>query len=288
MIYTVGIVFICLFIQTYGEIPPNFTGPRIVGGIKVDNRSTFAYQVSIKYKSRHICGGAILDSNSIVTAAHCCFDSNNKVISANYLTVVVGDLNLFRNMSTTVVRNVQYVFTHEDYSSKTIANDIAIMRIHGTFGQWNSNVQAIGLSPKLPSPSTQCVISGWGLLRQGAKDPSPDLYYARVPIIDKKTCEDAYKNDIKSGMFCAGFMSGNIDACQGDSGGPLVCQNSLTGIVSWGEGCAQPNRPGVYTDVAKYSKWIKKQLKRSSSSETILLSPFIIILATIFHVFLLY
>lgn len=80
-----------------------------------------------------------------------------------------------------------------------------------------------------------------------------------VPIVSKSECGDAYKymNEITDRMLCAGYTSGGKDACQGDSGGPLTGDGILYGLVSWGYGCAKPNYPGVYTNVANLRSWIK-------------------------------
>ncbi|XP_008061449.1 serine protease 33-like [Carlito syrichta] len=99
------------------------------------------------------------------------------------------------------------------------------------------------------------------------------LQGVRVPLLDSHTCERLYhvgtgvpqaERIVLPGNLCAGFLEGRRDACQGDSGGPLTCVQSgrwvLVGVVSWGKGCALPNRPGVYTNVATYSPWIRARL----------------------------
>merc|ERR1712107_535381 len=61
-------------------------------------------------------------------------------------------------------------------------------------------------------------------------------------------------------MMCAGFQAGGKDSCQGDSGGPFMCGNQLSGVVSWGYGCANAGYPGVYTQTSYFLHWIKKHI----------------------------
>ncbi|KAJ8042602.1 Enteropeptidase [Holothuria leucospilota] len=108
---------------------------------------------------------------------------------------------------------------------------------------------------------------------EGLGKTANELQEAKVPIIDRDTCNQRYYYDgeLTVNMMCAGFAAGGVDSCQGDSGGPLVCSAKdsdrdlerwyLVGVTSWGYGCALPNHPGVYADVSKYTSWIQNHIK---------------------------
>jgi secreted trypsin-like serine protease len=106
-------------------------------------------------------------------------------------------------------------------------------------------------------------VAGWGNTNAfGSSFPSK-AQEVDVPYVTNQVCngrETAYTGMITDGMMCAGFSEGGKDACQGDSGGPIfMTQNgvaTLTGVVSWGFGCAQPGSPGVYARVSHFLGYI--------------------------------
>ena len=87
-----------------------------------------------------------------------------------------------------------------------------------------------------------------------------------VPIINPDQCGSMLNyRHFPEKEICAGFEDGRTDACQGDSGGALICMRnkkwSLYGVVSWGEGCGRPLKPGIYTSVPYFYNWIKETTK---------------------------
>lgn len=109
------------------------------------------------------------------------------------------------------------------------------------------------------------MISGFGRLG-GNRQTSPILKRLTIPYVDRRTCMESTSLRISARMFCAGYDEIAKDACQGDSGGPHVTRYRstyfITGIVSWGEGCAQKGKYGVYTQVSKYIRWIHEGIEK--------------------------
>lgn len=93
------------------------------------------------------------------------------------------------------------------------------------------------------------------------------MQVAQIPLLARDKCAhpSVYGKLLAKSAFCAGFLRGGIDSCQGDSGGPYACEMEgkfvLMGIISWGDGCAEKNKPGIYTKVTAYLDWIYQQLK---------------------------
>merc|ERR1712176_1041943 len=90
------------------------------------------------------------------------------------------------------------------------------------------------------------------------------MQQAQVPIVENSDCQSWSSLRIIDTMVCAGFREGGVDSCQGDSGGPLVCQSGgsfvLQGVTSHGIGCAEENRPGVYTRMSEFTTWTEETM----------------------------
>ncbi len=115
-------------------------------------------------------------------------------------------------------------------------------------------------------PGRLATIAGFGTTSQNDSTPPPQMQYARVPITTDQYCAAAYPNGLGSAandgsfdattMVCAGYPQGGTDTCQGDSGGPLLAslpdgEQRLVGATSFGAGCAQAGKPGVYARLAE-------------------------------------
>lgn len=172
---------------------------------------------------------------------------------------MAGEHNLNKNDGTEQEIVLSKIIQHEDYNAFTISNDISLLKLSHPL-TFNNNVASISLQ-SVKEYAGDCVVSGWGTTSEGGSSPSI-LKYVEVPTVTDEQCREAYgHNDIDDSMICAGVPEGGKDACQGDSGGPLVCNGYLTGIVSWGYGCARPDYPGVYSEVAYFKDWVEANVQ---------------------------
>ncbi|KAG9265412.1 transmembrane protease serine 5 isoform X1 [Astyanax mexicanus] len=240
--------------------------PRIVGGVEA-TPGRWPWQVSLYYSNRHTCGGSIITSQWIVTAAHCVHNYRLPQVSSwvVYAGIVTRNTAKLAQYTGYAVEKIIY---NKNYNHRSHDNDIALMKLRTPLN-FSDTIRPACLPQydhDLPG-GTQCWISGWGYTQPDDVHIPDTLKEAPVPLISTKKCNSScmYNGEITSRMLCAGYTEGKVDACQGDSGGPLVCQDDnvwrLVGVVSWGTGCAEPNHPGVYTKVAEFLGWIYEMIE---------------------------
>ncbi|KAB0347206.1 hypothetical protein FD754_012063, partial [Muntiacus muntjak] len=250
-------------------IPPfslQWLSRRIAGGIEACPHC-WPWQVGLRFLGNHQCGGVIINSIWILTAAHCVQSKNNPL----FWTVVAGDHDRTLKESTEQVRRAKHIITHEDFDTRSYDSDIALIQLSSAL-EFNSVVRPVCLPHSLePLFSSEiCVVTGWGSVSKEGGLASR-LQQIQVSMLEREVCErtyySAHPGGISEKMICADFTaSGGKDVGQGDSGGPLVCKHEkgpfvLYGIVSWGAGCGQPRKPGVFARVSVFLDWIQSKIK---------------------------
>ncbi|XP_067852814.1 coagulation factor IX-like [Heptranchias perlo] len=233
---------------------------KIVGG-EVCRKGQCPWQALLldDIKNEGFCGGTILNEKWVITAAHC-------FISPVNFRVVVGEHDVTKVEHTEKYHKVEKVVLYPKYNSNKSRydHDIALIQLQIPI-EFNDFVIPICLpekrfAEKVLMTQNYGTVSGWGaLLHLGST--SALLQRIDIPYIERSRCKDSSRFSVTGNMFCAGHSDGSKDACQGDSGGPHVTRYKntwfLTGIVSWGDGCAVSGRYGFYTRVSRYYSWIK-------------------------------
>ncbi|XP_036128696.1 transmembrane protease serine 11G-like [Molossus molossus] len=224
----------------------------------IARKADWPWQASLQMEGIHFCGATLISEEWLLTAAHC-FDNykNPKLWMASFGTTLSHPL---------LRRRVQSIVIHENYAAHKHEDDVALVRL-STPVLFSDDVHRVCLPDATFEvlPKDKVFVTGWGALKSNGPFPNT-LRQVEIEIISNDICNtiNVYGGAVSSGMICAGFLSGKLDACEGDSGGPLVTARArniwyLVGIVSWGIDCGKENKPGIYTKVTCYRDWIKSK-----------------------------
>ncbi|KUL33733.1 serine protease [Actinoplanes awajinensis] len=197
------------------------------------------------------CGGALYSSTLVLTAAHCVSSTGTNTS----ITATLGVVDL--NSTSKITRKSNYVYRAPGYTGS--GKDWAFIRLASPV----TGVATLPIAKTTAYDTGTFTIAGWGAATEGGAQQRY-LLKATVPFVSDTTCNSSsmYNGEIiASNEICAGYTAGGTDTCQGDSGGPMFRRDSANawvqvGIVSWGDGCARPNKPGVYTQVSYFAATI--------------------------------
>ncbi|NXD84740.1 FA7 factor, partial [Halcyon senegalensis] len=239
--------------------PGDCRDSRITGGT-LCHRGHCPWQVIVLIRNSKdigFCGGSLISSRWVVTAAHCL-----DLVSPHHVTV---DFDKYQREFKEQKINVERSWTHPHYDSNDYNSDIALLYLSSdvVFNEFATPIclPSPNLATLLSEEGRVGMVSGWGATHERGSTLR-FLMKVRLPIVNMETCQQSTDRLVTDNMFCAGYNTEAADACKGDSGGPFTVSYHntwfLLGIVSWGEGCATKGKYGVYTRVSNYLPWIKE------------------------------
>ncbi|CAK1540238.1 unnamed protein product [Leptosia nina] len=209
---------------------------------------------------REFCGASIINSRTILTAAHCIVQH----VPISYWQMRVG--STFSNRGG-VVHPASKIFIYPYYNSRTEDNDIGLIQTSVPFS-FNSLVSPARIAEwnyYLPDGEPVTAV-GWGMNDTSSHIGSDQLRKIHLNTINWKLCDTIFQKiglSVDENMLCIGIPGGGVGGqCGGDSGSPVYHNDVIVGVCSWGhEECDNPNFPHVNMLVSRYAYWIKDNAK---------------------------
>jgi len=248
-----------------GLASPDAGANRIVGGEEA-TPGEWPWVVSLEMRDSgggtYSCGGAILTKTHILTAAHCLPQFMESV------TVRAGAHNVFSLGSDVQSVTSNSWVNHENYDDQTSENDVSVITLPSEL-TWSNTVMPLCLPQAETFEGDEAVVAGWGATLEGGST-SDVLREVALNVVSNAQCVSDYSTvgySVFSTNICA--AAPGKDSCQGDSGGSLFHKTTSDqwasiGIVSFGEGCARPEYPGVYARTSDYNSWILDKVSSGS------------------------
>jgi len=254
------------------EILSNRTG-KITGGSDADI-ANYPYMAALTIKTSALkyvpfCGGAFLDSETILTAAHCLED-----VDASDIYVVTGVSDVSKIIGRQV-KQAASIEIHRRYrkTSLSLDWDIAIIKLTSPMASFTP-IGIVQEGSDDDAEGTSCTLAGWGSV--GDEEDAEQLQVGQFTVGSDRECRQFWRRYnwqargrfrlfwVKSRQICA--QDTTAAPCFGDSGGPLVCNGKVAGLDSIGNPNCSPEIPEVFTRVSALNDWINARLTSTSTT----------------------
>lgn len=275
------------------------TDDRIFGG-QVTGIDEFPWSALLFYQSPDSgavvpsCGGALIASRWVLTAAHCVKGKGYRSLGKlkfvrlgehNLETAIDCELDAAGRKDCAdppVDVDVIKTIPHPDYASQSWDkyNDVALVKLakEAPFTDYIRHICLPGfynLTEQVElAAANKFVVAGWGhtdFYQTVDSVPSQIKLKVTLPFVPNERCQSVYGNyslRIAPTQICAGGEKAK-DTCRGDSGSPLMFYNIKQsrwftyGLVSRGPStCGTEGVPSIYTNGFRYDEWIRETMEK--------------------------
>jgi len=226
---------------------PRVPTSRVIGG-EVAARNSIPYQAALIINNSGFCGGSLISSGVVLTAAHC-------VDSATQTQVILGAHNPRSSEATQRNQVTSQHIVHPRWSSLLLQNDVAVVIVSNV--ALSAEIQVIALAPSTAGSfaGQTARLTGWGRTSDASNTIATELKQVNLQVITNEVCRNTFGIRLQPQHICTSG-AGTVGGCNGDSGGPLVINGVEVGVVSFGSTSCEAQLPTAFARVSHFRDWI--------------------------------